>query len=361
MRFITFRHTAIAAAAIAGLIGPSAALGQALPFFAPGDSRLRHMIELDSDSGQIALTTTWPVPSFDVPADERDALRAYNEPSSASDAGWFISGAVKPTRLRTFSDTPRESGEAGLQSGWAAGDYAGGATRLSYAFNPQDGMHYRFDGTYVAWRIGNWWLTVGSQDRWWGPGWDGSLILSSNARPMPGVGVERASSLPPEWKLFRWIGPWRFTTILDHMENHRADFNNTLFWGARLTFAPVHGLELGVSRTAEFCGQGHTCGLSTFLDMLTARSNRQINPVVDTNPSEAALLAQKQSAQVIATDVRWQIPHSGLAFYWQQLGEVFDDHNYRPRQTLQLLGIEFASWHLAFVLSSSSLIQLAAT
>ena len=323
------------------------ALGQALPFLAPGDSALRHMVDLDADSGQIPLSTTWPLPTFDLPIEERDKLRGYNQPGSAEDAGWFLSGAEKPTRLRTFDDTPRENGEAGLQAGWAAGDYAGGAIRLSYTFNPQDGMHYRFDGTYVAYRLGNWWLTAGLQDRWWGPGWDGSLILSNNARPMPGLGLERASSLPPDWKLFRWVGPWRFVTFLDHMENHRADFNNTLFWGARLTFQPIDGVEIGLSRTAEFCGSGHKCGVTTFWDMLIAKSNRAINPIVDQNPSEAALVIQKQSAQVMATDVRWHIDHTPLAVYWQQLGEVFDDQDLRPRQTLQLFGAEFASWGVA--------------
>jgi hypothetical protein len=164
---------------------------------------------------------------------------------------------------------------------------------------------------------------------------------------MPGLGLERASSLAPEWKLFRWVGPWRLVTFLDHMENHRADFDNTLFWGARLTFQPIHGVEIGLSRTAEFCGSGHSCGLSTFWDMLIAKSNRAINNTVDNNPAEAALVMQKQSAQVMATDVRWHIDSTPIAVYWQQLGEVFDDQDLRPRQTLQLFGAEFASWELA--------------
>jgi hypothetical protein len=320
------------------------AVGQALPFFAPGDSVLRHMIEMDADTGQVPLATTWPLPSVDLPAEDRDSIRGYNQPGSASDAGWFLSGAAKPTKLRTFSDTPRENGGAGLQAGWTAGDYAGGATRLTYAVNPQDGMRYRFDGTYAAWRWGNWWLTAGVQDRWWGPGWDSSLILSSNARPMPGLGLERASSMPFRTKWLRWLGPWRLSTFLDHMENHRADFNNTLFWGGRITFAPLRGLEIGVSRTAEFCGQNRPCGLSTFLDMLVAKSNRTINALGSVTQEQ---ILQKKSAQRIATDLRWHIGQSPFSAYWQQYGEVFDSGNYRPRQTLQLFGLEFASWGVA--------------
>ncbi len=325
-------------AALATLLASPGAHGQALPFQAPGDSRLRHMIELDTDDDRTPLSTTWPVPSADLRDDERDTMRGYNQPGSAADAGWFLSGASNPTRLRTFSDTPREKGEAGLQAGWAAGDYAGGAFRLSYAFSPQDGMHYRFDGTYAAWRVGNWWLTAGLQDRWWGPGWDASSILSSNARPMPGVGLERASSKPFESKWLSWIGPWRLVTFIDHMENHRLDFNNTLFWGARVAFAPLNSLEIGLSRTAEFCGQGRPCGLGTFWDMLTARSNRAYN--ANSTPGQNLV---KQSAQIWAGDARWHPEQLPIAFYWQEEASVFDDRNYRPRQLLEMFGIEFAS------------------
>lgn len=278
---LQFTGWRIALAALV-LAAPSLrAEAQALPFLSPGDAWVRHMVQLDGDSGQVPLQTTWPLPTHDLPEDERQQVHGYDAPGSASDAGWFLSAAPHAMKLRTFSDTPRETGEAGVQSGWAAGDYAGGAFRLGYAFHPQDGMHYRFDGTYVAWRAGNWWWTLGAQERWWGPGWDSSLILSTNARPMPGIGLERVNSQAFESRWLRWIGPWRFVTFLDHMENHRADFNNTLFWGGRLTFAPLHGLEIGLSRTAEFCGKGHSCGLGTFWDMLIAKSNRNVNPVVD--------------------------------------------------------------------------------
>jgi hypothetical protein len=323
----------------ATLLAPTA-VGQALPFLAPGDSRLRHVVELGTDDGLVPLSTTWPLPTFDIPSGERNSLRGYNQPGSASDAEWFMSGAAKPTKLRTFDDTPRENGEAGVQGGWAAGDYAGGALRMAYDFSPSDGMHYRLDGSYAAWRWGNWWLTAGVQDRWWGPGWDSSLILSSNARPMPGLGVERASSKPPGWKWLRWIGPWRLVTFLDHMESRRADFNNTLFWAGRFTFQPLHGVEIGLSRTAELCGHGRSCGPSTFWDTLIAKSNRTINALPNPTPQQ---LLEKKSAQRIATDIRWHPGSWPFAVYWQQYGEVFDSGNYRPRQTLQLFGVEWAS------------------
>ncbi|HVM96982.1 MAG TPA: capsule assembly Wzi family protein, partial [Candidatus Acidoferrales bacterium] len=72
--------------------------------------------------------------------------------------------------------------------------------------------------------------------------------------------------------------------------------------------------------------------------------NRSVN--ASGNPTPQQLL-QKQSAQRISTDMRWHIGRSPFSVYWQQYGEVFDSGNYRPRQTLQLFGAEFASWGVA--------------
>lgn len=322
-----------------GCFSAATVVAQALPFLAPGDSHLRQQVTDLNDADQVPLITTWPLPTRDLPEDQRDTLRGYNQPGSATDAGWFVSGAAKPTRLRTFSDTPRENGEAGVQGGWATGDYAGGALRLSYAFSPQDEMHYRPDGSYASWRFGNWWVTIGAQERWWGPGWDGSLLMSTNARPIPGLSLDRVSSEPFETPVLSWMGPWRLSLFLDHMENRRADFGNTLLWGDRFTFAPVHGLEIGIARTAEFCGKTRPCGVSTFFDMLTAKSNRTLNPVID-NTGNTSLTLQKKSAQRMATDIRWKMGSLPFAVYWQQYGEVFDSQDLRPRQLSQLFGIE---------------------
>ena len=60
--------------------------------------------------------------------------------------------------------------------------------------------------------LGNVWPTpvsYGAMDRWWGPGWDGSLILSNNARPMPSLTIERNYSDASRWPVLRLFGPWR--------------------------------------------------------------------------------------------------------------------------------------------------------
>ncbi len=311
------------------------ALADALPFLPPGDARLRHLVLLDADDdGSVPLTTTWPIPTADLPKEERATLYSRLQPGTSQDAGWFVQGGAHPTLLRTFDDTPREKGEAGLQAGWAAGDYAGGVIKASYAYQPQDGMHLRFDDSYVAWRFGNWWVSLGEQQRWWGPGWDGSLTLSNNARPMPALALDRASSEPFKTKWLSWIGPWRLTTFMAREEYQNPEFPHPLFWGLRLSARPFRDIEISGSRTAQWCRAG-VCGLGDFKDVLTGKDNGTVNIALSKEPGN----------QEIEYDARWHLGSWRAAFYYQQNGETIDN-NYplpRPRQTTDLVGLEFWS------------------
>ncbi len=92
--------------------------------------------------------------------------------------------------MRSFSDTPRESVEIDGGFNWT-GD------RLSIQLNgqavdsPADGKDYRADGSAVAVILVNFSLSANTLERWWGPGWDGSLILSNIARLLPAISIDR--------------------------------------------------------------------------------------------------------------------------------------------------------------------------
>lgn len=334
------RAPALAAAAAFTFV-PMAAHAQALPYLPAGDDRLRHEVQLAVDAGEAPLATTWPIPTLDFSEQARGELRSRIAPGDGKDAGWFVNGGAKPTQLRTFADTPRENGEIGLQAGWAAGDYAGGTLRFSYAFDPEDGRHIRADDTYAAWRLGNWWLSAGFQQRWWGPGHDGSLVLSNNARPLPQVAIERARALAPKSKWLAWIGPYRWTTFMGRFTADRDDVPHPYLWGLRLTVRPFDsGLELGFSRTAQWCRPG-VCGLGAFKDVVLGRDNRGENVTASNEPGN----------QLAGFDVRYRIPSLPVAVYYQQNGESIDNNNWRPRILTQLAGAEIwggtrgsASW-----------------
>ena len=105
---------------------------------------------------------------------------------------------------------------------------------------------FALDGSYIATRLGNWSASLGQQERWWGPGWDGSLILSTNARPIPAISIDRRVSEPFDSKWLSWIGPWTFHSFVGRMEKERT-VSNPYLWGLRGEVKPtiLGGLEVG--------------------------------------------------------------------------------------------------------------------
>jgi Capsule assembly protein Wzi len=307
-----------------------------------GDAGLRHDLQLLADGGILRLPmTTWPIPWADVATEiERTAAMRLAGPQAAAVSrlqdrlqrarrhgprfGVFAEGAENPVQLRTFSDTPREEGEIG---GYAAYQSDSFSARLQVAAvsDPDDGKEVRLDGSYAAGQLGNVIVSAGALDRWWGPGWDGSLILSNNARPIPSITVERASSKASESKWFSWIGPWRAVVTFGQLEGERNDAPHARFFGLRVAARPLPQLEVAASRSAQLCGEDRPCGLGTWWDMFTGNDNDQD-------------LANQPGNQLGGFDVRWAFQSVPLALYAQAIGE--DEAGFLPSKYLGLLGAE---------------------
>jgi hypothetical protein len=196
--------------------------------------------------------------------------------------------------------------------------------------NPDDDQTVRADGSYAGVAFGNWMLAASAVDRWWGPGWDGSLILSSNARPVPAVVVNRNVSSAPQTRWLRWVGPWSATALMGQLE-HDRDVPDALLFGARVAFRPVPSLEIGLSRTAQWCGEGRPCDLSTFWNLLVG--NDTVG-VTTTRPEEPG-------NQLAGADLRWTGgPHGRhYAVYGQMIGE--DISGGAPSKFTGLYGVEY--------------------
>ena len=300
------------------------------PLLDPGDLLLRHDLQLLNDSGVTDMPlTSWPLAVGDISENLRDIdpLELNPGTSAALDRvkshirfhtdtniltpGFTLSGSVEPRFTRTFDATPRDEGELGASLSWIGERFA---LRLAAtaATDPFDGDEIRPDGSYVGVAFGNWMLTAGWQDRWWGPGRDGSLILGSNARPSPGVMLQRNASSPFESKWLSWIGPWTLTTFVSELDDERV-VNNARLFGVRGTFRPPRtGLEIGISRAAQWCGDDRPCSLGTFGDLLVGNDNRGVNVDPDDEPGN----------QLGGFDIRWRLPHSiPAALYLQWIGE----------------------------------------
>jgi hypothetical protein len=161
-------------------------------------------------------------------------------------------------------------------------DYGGFTIHLAGTVasrEPQEGpiridrQQFRIDGSYAAAHWGNWIWSLGEIPRSWGPSQHDAVELSNSARPMPALGVDRLSSHAPYSRLLHWIGPWRFSLFLGKEENNRDDVSHPLFAGARIVFKPFNKVEIGMSRTSQFCGQGRRCSFTTFKDLLVGSTN----------------------------------------------------------------------------------------
>jgi len=175
----------------------------------------------------------------------------------------------------------------------------------SYVLDPNDGDNFRLDESYIAGFIGNWVISAGLQDRWLAPGWDSNLSMTNNARPMPGIGLTRKNSKP-----FRLIFtddyqiPWTLTTFMTHMGDERT-IPNALLWGFRLNFKPHKRLELGVTRLAQWAGDGRPSGLGTFWDLLLGRDHCGVNVDCDAENDE------EPGNQQLGVDFRLALPIVG--------------------------------------------------
>ena len=318
------------------------------PLARPGDMLLRHDIRLLVDEGVLNLPmNTWPIPwgdvydqlsrapaaaltpeSVDAMARLRDRARWELDPSEWYLTGW-ASASAEPRVIRTFENTPREEAEAGVAFSWTNSRFTVNLS-AAYANDPIDEEEFRPDDTYVGMVLGNWMVTAGWQQRWWGPGNDASSILSSNARPRPGVTLQRNLSTPFKTKWLSWLGPWNLTTFMEYLDDERV-IEDPLLWGFRLGFRPLKGLEINVTRTAMWCGEDRPCDLSTFFDLLKGNDNKGQNTTPEEEPGN----------QLAGYDIRWSLPRDiPVALYMQWTAEDGRPQGVPLGSFLRLVGAE---------------------
>lgn len=333
-------------ACIALLLAGAASL-RAEPWIAPDDAGLRHDLQLLSDAGVIrAPLTTWPVSwapiiqatlqdriehsllPGELAALQRVQTRARREMETEFHREFRVSLQERERLLRTFDYAPREEGEVQGTASWIGNRFAGRLS-LTSVTSPEDGKSVRFDGSYGAVVLGNWMFSFGQMDRWWGPGWNGSLILGTNARPLPAVALDRNYAEAFDLPVLRWFGPWSVSLILGRQEEERI-VANPLVLGLRVTVRPTPYLELGATRVAQWCGEGRPCDLETLRNVIIGNDNRNDDLTVDEEPGN----------QLAGVDFRWSLKRFDLpiAFYGQLIGE--DEASGLPSRWLGQAGFE---------------------
>ncbi|WP_245749962.1 capsule assembly Wzi family protein [Marinobacter zhejiangensis] len=254
-----------------------------------------------------------------------------------------MSAYREETAVYGFDQRDRSNTGASLRVQWQGDSVAAGLS-ASYANDPDDNQEWRLDGSYVAATASNWVFGVGAIDRWWGPGWQSSLILSSNARAMPSVWLNRNISFAPETSWLQWVGPWQLTLLAGQYENDRAVPDAKLL-GARFTMRPIQGLDIGLSRIIMIGGEGRPEDLGTLWDAIIGRDNGQEGQAND------------PGNQLGSIDARYGfgLGQQSLGVYGQMMGE--DEAGAFPARKSWLWGVDWTTqligadqqWFLEYV------------
>ena len=316
------------------------------PFLAPDNPFLRHEIRLLQDAGYLSTTTgTWPLSLGGMSQDARKV--EWGHDLLAETLARESRAGISPLRanlglsdnrvtVRSFGREPRANFHSGIVTSWMNDRFA---ARLSLSslngvesdWKGRKDEGLALDGSYLAARLGNWSGSIGKVGRWWGPGWDGSLIMSTNARPLPAVSLDRRIPEPFESKWLSWIGPWSFQSFIGRLEKERH-VPKAFLWGMRVDFEPtlVEGLEIGLFRMMQLGGTGRPQGLSTWIDAFLSQDNEGVSSGQD--------LAKQPGNQLAGLDFRWRLYHLPMAFYGQVSGE--DEDNFLPNALFFQYGIE---------------------
>ncbi|MDC1429244.1 capsule assembly Wzi family protein [Emcibacteraceae bacterium] len=243
-----------------------------------GDSNLRRDVELLKTYNIIqGPVNTWPMSwrqitnniniSMDqaLPAHLTRAIERVRSkiPNKGLRGSATLRYTNEPSLVRSFSDTARSDADMTVSAGLTE-KVIDVNVSLNYRDNVNfDNSNINFDNSYIATNLENWSLYAGAIDRWWGPGQENTLLLSSNARPMISAGLRRIDPKPFKSKWLSWMGPWTWDMFVSNMEKDRH-IPNALMAGMRLGLEPIRNFEVGLSRTMQLCGEGRPCGADTW-------------------------------------------------------------------------------------------------
>ena len=319
------------------------------PFLSPHDPFLRHEIRLLQDEGSLnSNINNWPLNLGGLRSKKNrhswnhDLLGNTIKKENRSGLAPIQSKiGISDDRItsRSFRNIPRGGFTTGFETSWMNDRFAARLSLLAlygvendWRGRKDEGLE--LDGSYIAARLGNWSAGLGKVDRWWGPGWDGSLILSTNARPISAISLDRRIAEPFDNKWLSWIGPWSFQSFIGQMEEERT-VPNPFLWGIRLDLKPtiLDGLEVGLFRMMQLGGDGRPKGLSIWVDAFLSQDNTGANTGKDP--------AMEPGNQLAGLDIRWRPWEAPFAIYGQVVGE--DEDKFLPNCLMFQYGVE--GWH----------------
>ena len=342
------------------------------PWVKPDDYGLRADIQQLADAGVIlAPVTTYPLmwKSFisdveSMPLEQlspslQDALlrvkhRYKSENSSSHSLQLSAFAATDPIIATSFGATNTQETELSAAYAYLGDNFAAkvainyrkdgkkclvdGKTTDDIVTNEQaltDCNDTSLDDSYLAYRLGNWIFRAGAVEQFWGPGVDNSLIMSGNAKPLPALSVTREKSTAFETPWLSWIGQWSFTAQMAKLESTRV-IPDALLWSTRVNFRPIQQLEIALSWSAQWAGEGQPGSAGDFIDVVTGQTS-----CIDGSESCDSQLESKIGNQLAGIDIRWSdtLFDQPYAVYASTIGEDASSQ-FKPADRAYLFGVQ---------------------
>ena len=229
---------------------------EASPWVEAQDPFLRSSIVLLSDAGKISSPTGHYPLRWALFGDEL-ASATVSEPVSVIVADNELEYSLSSAKLNrgnraakfvAANEQPNVSGfGAFIRDEWGSyisyehldNDYAFRITSGYSRYNEEN--KFRWDNSYLSLNAGNWLLSIGNIDRWWGQGWQHNLVFSSYVKSSPDLSVSYINQN-------YWLGVWTFESLLEKPDN--AVFNHHS--ATRVVSKPLKKVTMGLTYQAWF-------------------------------------------------------------------------------------------------------------
>ena len=163
--------------------------------------------------------------------------------------------------------------------------------------------------TYVAMKYAGLDWSVGKQSLWWGPGEGGVLMMSDNATPLWMAQVKNTAPfyIPGVSKI---LGPCETDSFFGSLADHHYPPAPYMF-GEKISFKPLPDLEVAISRSVVFAGEGHVpLTFGSFWNSFTSFTNVPVS-VKQSRNDPGARQAQFDFSWRLPKLQRWLTLYSG--------------------------------------------------
>ncbi len=152
-------------------------------------------------------------------------------------------------------------------------------------------------------------IELGRDSMWWGPGFNGDLLLTNNAKPFDMIKLTSQHPFLLPW-VFKYIGIIKPTIFLTHLDEN-MNFPKATILGMRLDFKPTPHLEFGMTRLFLNGGHGRkSLTLSDWWQLFLATNKAEHSG----GPIDGSQMASIDASYVYVNARKW-VPFSGTKLY----------------------------------------------